>query len=214
MKTLQQTCQIINTKTIKLFGALFIMLFVQSCMKEEYDKVEHKTNYYYLTAAQLNQTPYFTNPTFDTISFTSNKGDTLTFVKSKTDTTWYCEKGWGNPNTGYDKDCYQTIHNTYATVKVNGSFDVEHVLRNGPYRKILNINMNNNAFEPYDYQIGLIGYPTYKSEITILNKTFYSLIAIFSNPGDTSSNKAYINKKYGLFYFEDLKSNTQYLILK
>jgi hypothetical protein len=179
MKTLQQTCQIINTKNSKLLGAFFIMLFMQSCLKEEYDKVEHKTNYYYLTAAQLNQTPYFTNPTFDTISFASDKGDTLTFVKTKTDTTWFCEKGSGNPNTGYDKDCYQTLHNTYATIKGNGSFDVEHVLRNGPYRKILNININNNAFEPYDDQIGLIGYPTYKSEITILNKKYYSLIAIF-----------------------------------
>jgi hypothetical protein len=52
-------------------------------MKEEYDKVEHKTNYYYLTAAQLNQTPYFTNPAFDTISFTSDKGGYLNLCKNQ-----------------------------------------------------------------------------------------------------------------------------------
>lgn len=46
----------------KLLSTITIILLTQSCMKEEYDKVELKTNYYYLTAAQLNQTPYFTNP--------------------------------------------------------------------------------------------------------------------------------------------------------
>lgn len=111
---------------LKLLSIITIILLTQSCGKEEYPNVEHKTNYYYLTAAQLNQTPYFTNKAFDTINYASDKGDTLTFVKTKTDTTWYCEDGSGNPNTGYDKDCYQTIHNTYSTIKGNGSFKVSH----------------------------------------------------------------------------------------
>lgn len=143
----------------KLLSIITIILLTQSCMKEEYDKVEHKTNYYYLTAAQLNQTPYFTNPAFDTISFTSDKGDTLTFVKTKTDTNWYCENGSGNPNTGYDKDCYQTIHNNYIPTKGNGSFDVEHGYVNSnlfSFRviEIINVKFNQLNFLVQDYYIG------------------------------------------------------------
>jgi hypothetical protein len=214
MKTLQQTCQIINTKNSKLLGAFFMMLFIQSCLKEEYEKVEHKPNYYYLTTAQLNQTPYFTNPNFDTISFASDKGDTLTFVKTKTDTNWYCENGSGNPNTGYDEDCYQTIHNTYATIKGNGSFDVKHVFKDGPYNKFIEISFNNTAIFINDWIIEDKTYPTYIDNISIRNKNFTYLTRVTINNGIENTALTYLNKKYGLFYFEDLKSNTQYLILK
>ncbi len=215
MKTLQQTCQIINTKNSKLFGVWFIMLFIQSCIKEEYDKVEHKTNYYYLTAAQLNQTPYFTNPTFDTISFASDKGDTLTFVKTKTDTTWYCEKGWGNPNTGYDKDCYQTIHNTYATVKGNGSFDVKHCKKNVlQNRDILEVSFGNYIFYEGDYFITDIKHPRYLGTIVLRGITFENALLINNKFNDSLSSIAYINKDFGLFSINDKLNNTQYLILK
>ena len=214
MKTLQQTCQIINTKNSKLFGALFIMLFIQSCMKEEYDKVEHKTNYYYLTAAQLNQTPYFTNPTFDTISFASNKGDTLTFVKTKTDTTWYCENGSGNPNTGYDKDCYQTIHNTYATVKGNGSFDVKH--KKADYNVIrdqLEIRFNEFVFYVYDDRIGTSIGSTIGStyfETILLNNITYNKVKILYNNYNEKLNYCYLNKESGLISIVDGNINLKY----
>jgi hypothetical protein len=219
LKNLQQTCQIIITKNSKLFGALIMMLFIQSCLKEEYDKVEHKTNYYYLTAAQLNQTPYFTNPTFDTISFASDKGDTLTFVKTKTDTTWYCEKGWGNPNTGYDKDCYQTIHNTYATIKGNGSFDVKHSKDgNNFYNRVLPnlvvIKFNETYFLVQDYYIGSkIGGTFYESLIKG-NNTYKNVIDIFHNLNDSSVALGYINKDFGLFSINDKLNDTEYFILK
>jgi hypothetical protein len=214
MKTLKQTCQIINTKKIKIFGVLFMVLFLQSCMKEEYDKVEHKTNYYYLTTAQLNQTPYFTNPTFNTISFASDKGDTLTFVKTKTDTTWYCEQGSGNPNTGYDKDCYQTIHNTYATVKGNGSFDVTHYKKEGGITDIIYLGLNNNFLSFGDDQIGYKGYWTFRKSISVSNKSFSNVIIIYPNNYDSLVAEGYVNKDLGLFYYVDKLNNTQYLILK
>jgi hypothetical protein len=219
MKNLQQTCQIISTKNSKLFGALFMMLFIQSCMKEEYDKVEHKTNYYYLTAAQLNQTPYFTNPNFDTISFASDKGDTLTFVKTKTDTTWYCEQGSGNPNTGYDKDCYQTIHNTYSTVKGNGSFDVKQGNVNSNlffYRTtdMINFQFNELNFFIRDYRIGTKNGTIFYDTILVGNNTYSNSIKIFHNLNDSSVALGYINKDFGLFSINDKLNNTQFLILK
>ncbi len=219
MKTLQQTCQIINTKNIKLFGALIMILFIQSCIKEEYDKVEHKTNYYYLTAAQLNQTPYFTNPTFNTISFASDKGDTLTFVKTQTDTTWYCENGSGNPNTGYDKDCYQTIHNTYATVKGNGSFEVKHGNVNSNlffYRTtdMINFQFNELNFFIRDYRIGTKNGTIFYDTILVGNNTFSNSIKIFHNLNDSVSGEALINKDFGVFSINDKLNDTEYFILK
>jgi hypothetical protein len=215
MKTLPQTYQTINSKNSKLFGALFMMLFIQGCIKEEYDKVEHKTNYYYLTAAQLNQTPYFTNPTFDTISFTSDKGDTLTFVKTKTDTTWYCENGWGNPNTGYDKDCYQTIHNTYVTVKGNGSFDVNYNYYTSQYGLFrIEIFFGNVHFVICECVINDKTYKNYVSDFKIGNNTFSDSFFEFHNLVDDSIAKGYFNKNYGLFYLNDKLNDTEYFILK
>jgi hypothetical protein len=211
MKTFQQTCQIIITKNCKLFGVLFMVLFIQSCIKEEYDKVEHKTNYYYLTTAQLNQTPYFTNPTFDTISFASNKGDTLTFVKTQTDTTWYCEKGWGTPNTGYDKDCYQTIHNTYATVKGNGSFDVKLKYKGesaGLF--LLDINFNNRLFAGINnISIGVKSPTDYFDNLILNGKSFEKVIKL----GYINCN-LYINNRYGLFKLDYFNENSNWMHYK
>lgn len=210
MKTLQQTCQITNTKNSKLFGALFMMLFIQSCLKEEYDKVEHKTNYYYLTAAQLNQTPYFTNPTFDTISFASDKGDTLTFVKTQTDTSWYCEQGSGNPNTGYDKDCYQTIHNTYATIKGNGSFDVKHVLKYSNIRNKIQIEFNSYLLGFGHIEIGNKSYINFLGDIIINGKSYSDCLYEINNDGSV---KGYLNKYFGLISTKDTFNSISFFIL-
>jgi hypothetical protein len=190
-------------------------MLTQSCVKEEYDKVEHKTNYYYLTAAQLNQTPYFTNPAFDTISFTSDKGDTLTFVKTKTDTTWYCENGWGNPNTGYDKDCYQTIHNTYITTKGNGSFDVEHGYVNSnlfSFRAIdvINVKFNELNFLVRDFRIGSKNGTVFFDSIERGNRTYKDVVYIFNNLNDSISGMSYINKTEGFFSIKNNLINTEF----
>ena len=109
---------------MKLLSIIILILLTQSCVKENSTQSYNPQNYYfYLTAAQITQTPYFTNPAFDTISFASDKGDTLTFVKTKTDTTWYCERTTSNPDNN-DQNCYQTLYNTYATVKGNRGFFV------------------------------------------------------------------------------------------
>ncbi len=121
---------------IKLFSIITLIMLTQSCTKNNDGCFTPKDNYFYLTTSQLNQTPYFNNPAFDTINFTSEKGDTLIFVKTFTDTTWYNSNGQGNPDCGYDQNYFQTTHNTYATIKGNGSFDVKH--------KKLDGNLNSN----------------------------------------------------------------------
>ena len=199
----------------KLLSTITIILLTQSCMKEEYDKVELKTNYYYLTAAQLNQTPYFTNPDFDTISFTSDKGDTLTFVKTKTDTSWYCENGSGNPNTGHDKDCYQTIHNTYITTKGNGSFDVEHGYVNSnlfSFRAIdvINVKFNQLNFLVRDFRIDSKNGTVFFDGIERGNRTYKDVVYIFNNLNDSISGMSYINKTEGLFSIKNNLINTEF----
>lgn len=120
----------------------FVLLF-QSCTKNNSQYNSPKTTYYYLTFAQLNQTPYFTSKAFDTISFASDKGDTLTFVKTKTDTTWYCEPTTNNPDNK-DQNCYQTLNNTYTTIRGNGSFDVKLGFDGSVY--VLKLSFNNNYY--------------------------------------------------------------------
>ncbi|WP_414524349.1 hypothetical protein, partial [Umezakia ovalisporum] len=58
--------------------ALYLSLFVilLSTCKKDTSLPEPENFYYYLTKEQLNKTPYFTNPKFDTLTFISNKSDT------------------------------------------------------------------------------------------------------------------------------------------
>jgi hypothetical protein len=205
--------QSINDRIMRLLG-IFILIIAQGCAKEEYPNVEHKTNYYYLTAAQLNQSPYFTNPAFNTIKFANDKGDSLIFVKTKTDTFWQCENGSGNPNTGYDQNCYQTIHNKYTTIKGNGSFDVKHWKQGYQFINGIEININNIRLLYGDYQVGLKNYWTFKEDISLSNKSFNDLIIIYPNSYDSLVAEGYVNKDFGVFYFKDKRLNTNYLINK
>jgi len=92
-----------------LIGLLVLLLF--SCEKPDPNGCHNSVIFYnYLTAAARNQTPYFTNPSFDTLSFASDKGDTVIFVKTKTDSTWYKEEIRGNPACDWDKNYYQVLH--------------------------------------------------------------------------------------------------------
>ena len=208
---------IYKAKGMKLF--LLLTLFVtllQSCTKdpEPYNNVPIIT-YYYLSAWQLNQTPYFTNPAFDTISFACNKGDTLTFVKTKTDTTWYCERTTNNPDNN-DQNCYQTIHNTYSTIKGNGSFDVKffkktseasintiYINFNGMYFHI-NSEWLNPSFN-YLYSIG-----TYK----INGRNFENSIYGYRILGDTTSDYLILNKENGVIQLNNKLLNTTHTIFE
>jgi len=188
-------------KTTKLLLLLTLFLtLLQSCTKDPkpYNNVPLNT-YYYLTAWQLNQTPYFTNRSFDTISFTSDKGDTLTFVKTKTDTTWYCERNSTNPSN-LNEDCYQTIHNSYITIKGIGSFDVKHS-RKISYKDltdIIEITFNNIYFLLDQNWISpSFGYKYFIGQYQINNLNYSNALYAYSILGDTNSLKMVINKDFG-----------------
>ncbi len=190
-------------------------MLTQSCTKNNDGCYTPKDNYYYLTTAQLNQTPYFNNPAFDTISFTSNKGDTLTFVKTKTDTTWKKETGnIGSPDCCYDQNFYQAIHNTYITTKGNGSFDVSHRLPNSYSNSYLVIKFNNFTFFYDAIAIDDTSFPRYLGELIKDNKKFKNVIYTFNNYSDSLSAISYMNKDLGLFFIDDKLNNSQYIITK
>lgn len=189
---------------------------LQSCSKDPKNGCyTPKDNYYYLTAAELNQTPYFTNPAFDTISFASNKGDTLTFVKTKTDTTWKKETGnIGSPDCGYDQNFYQAVRNTYITIKGNGSFDVSHRLPNSYSNSYLIIKFNNFTFFYDAIAIDDTSFPRYLGELIKDNKKFKNVIYTFNNYTDSVSAISYMNKDLGLLFIDNKLDNSQYIITK
>jgi hypothetical protein len=210
MKTLNYTIII----KLKLLSIITIIMLTQSCSKDNNNSQSYnpKNYYFYLTAAQLNQTPYFTNKAFDTISFASDKGDTLTFVKTKTDTSWYCERTTSNPDNN-DQNCYQTLHNTYTTIKGNGSFDVKHSKKGyyfGTLPDLVEIKFNQLNFLVQDYYIGSkVGGPFYDSLVKG-NNTYKNVIDIFHNLNDSTVAVAFINKDFGYFSIKNNQTNTEY----
>ena len=211
MKTNYQTQ---NMKLIFLL-TLFVILF-QSCSKEpDLPSGNPITKYEYLSAGALNQTPYFTNPAFDTISFASDKGDTLTFVKTKTDTSWYCENQSLASNY---KICYQTIHNNYVTIKGDGSLYVKHILKNGNELSFSSntvaINFNDVFLQMYDDWIGSKTYKTYLDTFNIGSKTYMRSMLIYPSNGGSNLGLSYINKDFGLFYLIDNSNNLKWQLIK
>lgn len=204
MKTLN------NAVGIKLLSTITIILLLQSCSKDPKNGCyTPKDNYYYLTAEQLNQTPYFTNPAFDTISYTSDKGDTLTFVKTKTDTTWYTEKGnIGSPDCGYDQNFYQTIHNTYTTIKGNGNFDVKLDYKTETLGLfLLSVKFNQRLFAGISNNAIGIKFPENFFDDLILNgKSYKKVNKIFFIDWNI-----FINNSYGILKFEYLNDNTSWM---
>lgn len=172
------------------------------------------TNYHILSESAVSQTPYFTNKSFDTLSFVSNKGDTLTFVKTKTDTIWYCEDDNSNPNCPKEKaNCYQTLHNTYNTIKGVGSFDVRHVLKDYEVFQLIEVRFNDFATSINDFNLNETRSPTYVESIILLNKPFTKVTRVTLNNGNQNTAITYFNQKCGLLYFEDLINNTKWIIL-
>lgn len=192
---------------IKLFSVITLIMLTQSCTKNNDGCYTPKDNYYYLTTAQLNQTPYLTNPAFDTISYTSDKGDTLTFVKTKTDTTWYTEKGYiGSPDCGYDQNYYQTIHNSYETIKGSGSFDVKQWKQNSGWdTDFIDFEINNVVFHIYESTINDTKASNYIAKLTLNNKIYIDCHYFILN-----NLKIHLNKSSGIFLIEDLLSNVKF----
>lgn len=203
---------ITTVKTQHIYLIFLAMLLWQSCAKDNC-LFKPGNNYTYLAEESINQTPYFNNKAFDTISFASDKGDTLTFIKTKTETTWYEEMGSGTPDCGYDKENYQTLRNTYQTIKGAGTFEVKHSKRRqytSPETNLLEVNFNGFNFLINDYSISSkIGGKFYDSLVTT-NKTYRNVNYIFHDRNDSVKGVAYINKEYGFFLINDNQSKIKY----
>jgi hypothetical protein len=204
---------------LNLLSIITTILLTQSCSKENNNSQSYNPQkyYFYLTTAQLNQTPYFTNKAFDTINFASDKGDTLTFVKTKTDTSWYCERTTSNPDNN-DQNCYQSLHNTYTTIKGNGSFDVKH-LRKGNVNflnylvpNIITINFNSLYFVFAESVIGDNNYKNFIGDIKIKNKTFSNTFYEYHNSNQSNNIKGFFSKPYGLIEIKDSTDNKIWLL--
>jgi hypothetical protein len=201
---------------LKLFSLLTLIMLLQSCTKNNNDPLPVENTYYYLTAAQLNQTPYFTNKAFDTISYASDKGDTLTFVKTKTDTTWYGERANANPEDQSMK-YYQTINNRYSTIKGNGRFEVRNSKKGyyyGTQSDIIEINFSDLNFYIYDDRIGSRGKPNYLDSLSVNSRTYFDVVFVFHEFTYSGIAKAYANKSFGVFQIEDKRSNVIYNLTK
>ncbi|MES2653955.1 MAG: hypothetical protein V4620_00090 [Bacteroidota bacterium] len=204
-------------KTKYTFIFIMIALLLQSCGKEKGAGCTGTpgTEYFTLKTDAINKTPYFTNPTFDTVSFASDKGDTLIFVKTKTDTLWYEEQGGGSPDCGYNTNSYQVLHNTYTTIKGDASFDVKHSKKNDRNNiNIFEIQIGNYKFYESDGAINNFNHPRYIGSLTLNNKTFNNVLYSYNLYNDSTSALCYLNKDNGLFYFYDKLNDKKFLIIK
>jgi hypothetical protein len=199
---------------IKLLPLLFIcFILIQSCEKPDPNGCHNAVIFYnYLSDAARNQTPYFTNPAFDTLSYASDKGDTITFVKTKTDSTWYKEEIRGNPACDWDKNYYQVLHSSYTPIRGIGKFDIKHSTKNSTS---ITISFNTNQFfvdeiwlsptTPYKYKIG---------NLTVKNTLFTNTIYAYCVLGDTSSNSIIMNQQFGIIKLNDKSNNIYWTLLK
>jgi len=174
-----------------------ILLSLTTCKIDDGPQPCADTNTYHnLSIEEINITPYFTNPAFDTISFASNTGDTLTFALQKIDTSWYTVDENTNPNQQCgDYHHYQNITAKYATIKGNGSFEVMHELKNIISNNKIYINLQGVLIRFHDYWVGFQSYPTFKSSQNVLGRIYFNTIRIEMEPNLTFGD---INRDYGL----------------
>jgi len=172
--------------------AILFILCLASCT-EEGGPCKTTNTYHTLSAEQLNQTPYFTNPLFDTVSFASNTGDTLTFALQKIDTTWLIK----DINTNPHKECgeyyhHQTITAKYKTIKGSGAFEVSMFYES--------LGLSQYAY-PYlsikfnGFKVGLdLDYTIDIKQTEFNGHTYFDLALVDNRP----SYRLYLNQTHGL----------------
>jgi len=179
-----------------------------NCNKEKPDYADKPDThtYHYLTQEQLNKTPYFTNPAFDTLTFLSNANDTLIFAKLKTDTFYHKTSRSDCPDCPVHYSYYQELHKTYQTIKGNGKFEVRHSKNGLAFDRNLSdyitISFNNFNYYINDYFLG-VNHIIIIDSIIFDNKKYFQVTRFFNNWTDSISTEAYINKDYGIFRIED-----------
>jgi hypothetical protein len=191
---------------------LYIAFSFFAC-KPEPKPIPDKHNYYYLTAEQLAKTPYFTNPAFDTLTFVSNQNDTVVFAKTRVDSGWYKQIDF-NPGVEFTTyHYYQQISANYQTIKGDGSFGVVHSKKGFAYNTIisdiLKISFFDQNYYINDYFIGINHIRSIDS-INIKDYTYKTVTRINNNWVDSNSSISYVNKEFGAFYFNFLKSNQSF----
>jgi hypothetical protein len=194
----------LNLKTTKTLIYIIAILLLFGACKPEPIESNPTITYHRLKTEQLNKTPYFTNPDFDTLTYLSNKGDTLIFAKLKTDTTWYYIRTQGAPGVTLNEDYYQTLRNTYQTIKGNGKFEVRHGIN--PNHIVYTIN--NISFTAHEVNVGYDRTTTFKDTITVNSITYLRTVRITNNV-----NYGYVNTNQGLCYVIDTITNNYLQLL-
>ena len=195
-----------------------LLLYIACCFfacKPEPEEVKPNQHIYsYLSKEQLEKTPYFTNPAFDTLTFVSNLNDTLTFVKTKTDSGFYEENFRDHPSGPTNYLYHQFMQNTYKTIKGEGSFWVRHSKKMSNQSKdILKINFNQFDVQFFDRTLADESFPTFIDSISINGKTYNNLTRYTINNGVENIAVTYVNNKHGMFYINDLKSQIIWVLL-
>jgi hypothetical protein len=196
---------------------LFALILFTTCRKN-YSKPADQHFYYYLTKEQLNKTPYFTNPAFDTLTYISNLNDTLVFAKTKTDTLWYISSVFDPGGNDADKYYhYQQLRNSYATIKGEGKFEVLH----GKYfigfdrglKDLLSFDFDANNFFIQDFFLG-VNHKVIIDSVLVRDKIYYQVSEIFRNWQDSTVARTYVNLEFGAFHFIDIKNNKTWTLIK
>jgi hypothetical protein len=193
---------------------LYIAFNFFACKPEPEEVKPNQHLYSYLSKEQLEKTPYFSNPAFDTLNFVSNLNDTLTFVKTKTDSGFYEENYKDYPSGPTNYLYHQFIQNSYKTIKGEGSFWVRHSKKMSNQSKdILKINFNQFDVQFFDRTLADESFPTFIDSISINDKTYYNLTRYTINNGIENIAVTYVNNKHGMFYINDLKSQIIWVLL-
>lgn len=209
---------------MKNYYLLFtLLLIIMNCNKEKPDYADKPDThtYHYLTQEQLNKTPYFTNPAFDTLTFLSNANDTLIFAKLKTDTFYHKTSRSDCPDCPVHYSYYQELHKTYQTIKGNGKFEVSMSLigntRAYPYTiyDYFEIKINNWSYTFFIPAVNYVNYKYYLGNIFLNNTSFKDCMFEYESNDINKKNIGIHTNSHGLVLINDSLNNFNFnLIVK
>lgn len=190
---------------------IFTLFFLIACRKNN-SSGELPDIYNYLTKEQLELTPYFTNPEFDTLVFLSDKGDTLSFAKTKVDTSYYTYNGaWGHENTQWVHNQKLTIR--YRTIKGECILKIEQAI-DASGESIYTFDICELNFYTRDYFIIKPQNWTYFFDsLEIQGRNYYKVIKLL-NVNNNSLGMCLVNKQFGIIMINSKNRNLTYNIIK
>ncbi|MBU3663806.1 MAG: hypothetical protein FGM41_11510 [Bacteroidetes bacterium] len=191
-----------------------IVLLFTTCRKNT-TKPADQHFYYYLTKEQLNKTPYFTNPAFDTLTYISNQNDTLIFAKIGTDSLWY-EVGDYDPSGSGDKFYhYQQLRNRYATLKGEGKFEVVQMkLTSDGVPDQVKIVFGSLFFYATDNRIGTKNGNIFYDSLLIKNMVYNKVTKYYHNRNQSLVGNCFLNESFGLINSNSISDSFSYFLIK